>query len=118
MLDVMKCSSEDKRKDQVNSFSLQISFALNPAPMPALKCPYLAQFNLQQIRASASYLLSTGAQACPVFGPMARRMSTTMNVEEIKAVHQNVLGRTAANKIKIPTSTGESKERIYCAVRI
>jgi hypothetical protein len=81
--------------------------------MPALKCPYLAQLNLQQIRTSASYLFNTGAKSCPIFGQLVRRISTTFNFNEIKVVHENILGK---NKIKIPTSTGESKEAnlLFC----
>ena len=80
--------------------------------MPAFKCPYLAQFTLKQIRASASNIFNTGAQSCPIFGQLIRRMSTTLNMDEIKAVHENIVGMSTVNKIKIPTSTGESKNQI------
>jgi len=90
--------------------------------MPALKCPYLAQLTLQQVRASASHILNAGAQSCPVFGQLVRKMSTTnvtaFSFDEIKAVHEKLLRKSRSNKIKIPTSSGESKKRICYSIII
>ncbi len=93
--------------------------------IPALKCPYLAQLSLQQVRASAPYILNAGAESCPIFGPLIRKISTSnvnspstnLNFDEIKAVHEKILGQKASNKIKIPTPNlyGESKNRNSCS---
>ncbi|CAF2387785.1 unnamed protein product [Rotaria sp. Silwood2] len=87
--------------------------------MPALKCPYLAQLTLQQVRASAPNILNAGAESCPIFGQLVRKISTTgindtvslntsssssMNFDDVKAVHENFLGRKTSNKVTIPTA--------------
>ena len=99
--------------------------------MPVLKCPYLAQLTLQQVRASAPHILNAGAESCPIFGQVARRMSTTgmttatpINVssppptfDEIKAAHLKFAERKATPKIKLSSmwnSYGESKDRVRC----
>jgi len=94
--------------------------------IPALKCPYLAQLTLQQVRASAPYILNAGAESCPIFGQLVRKISTTnvnipstnLNFDEIKAVHEKMLGQKTSNKFKIPTSNqyGESKNRNECSL--
>ena len=45
--------------------------------MPALKCPYLTQCTLQQIRATAPRILTLGRESCPIFGHLVRKMSTS-----------------------------------------
>jgi len=45
----------------------------NKMAIPALKCPYLAQLTLQQVRASAPHILNAGAESCPIFGPLIRK---------------------------------------------
>ncbi|CAF1224092.1 unnamed protein product [Rotaria sordida] len=92
--------------------------------MPVLKCPYLAQLTLQQVRASAPNILNTGAESCPIFGQFVRKLSTTgvnntaslnvssslssMNFDDIKAVHENFLGRKTSNKVTIPTAINKT----------
>lgn len=79
--------------------------------LPALKCPYLGQLTLQQVRASAPVIFKTGAESCPIFGPLARKISTnnvtipaaSISLDQIKAVHEKMLGHKTANQIKIPT---------------
>jgi hypothetical protein len=97
--------------------------------MPVLKCPYLAQLTLQQVRASAPYILNAGAESCPIFGQFARKISTTgvtntlsvnissssISFDEIQAVHEKIHGRKPSNKAKFPTSSnpfGQSKTRV------
>jgi hypothetical protein len=80
---------------------------------PALKCPYLAQLTLQQIRTSAPHILNAGAEFCPIFGQFVRKISTTnvnipstnLNFDEIKAVHEKIFGQKTSNLY------GESKNR-------
>ncbi len=96
--------------------------------IPALKCPYLAQLTLQQVRASAPHILNAGAESCPIFGPLIRKISTTnvnipsttLNFDEIKAVHHKILEQKTSNKAKISTIInkmsnpyGESKNRNF-----
>ncbi|CAF3370593.1 unnamed protein product [Rotaria sp. Silwood1] len=86
--------------------------------MPVLKCPYLAQLTLQQVRASAPNILNAGAESCPIFGQLIRKISTTgvnnsaslnvsssssMNFDDIKAVHESFIGRKTSDKVTIPT---------------
>lgn len=79
--------------------------------LPALKCPYLAQLTLQQVRASAPHILNAGAESCPIFGQLVRRVSTAnvsvsssaLSYEQVKAVHEKMLGQKTSNQIKIPT---------------
>ena len=86
----------------------------------ALKCPYLAQLSVPQIRASALKLLNAGAESCPIFGQLIREISTnnvnisstSFNFAKIKAVHEKKLEEKTSKKIKIPTTInpfGESK---------
>lgn len=94
--------------------------------MPVLKCPYLAQLTLQQVRASAPHILNAGAASCPIFGQFARQISTasvnitlsskipssSLSFDELKAVHEKLPGRP--NKVKLTTASnlfGESKSR-------
>jgi hypothetical protein len=90
--------------------------------IPALKCPYLAQLTLQQVRASAPHILNTGAESCPFFGKFIRKMSTTTNIsspsmssplsfDEIKAVHEKMLAQRTLNKMKVTTSFGITSNR-------
>ncbi|UJR10173.1 hypothetical protein I4U23_014389 [Adineta vaga] len=95
--------------------------------MSVLKCPYLAQLTLQQVRTSAPYILSAGAESCPIFGQLARRMSTiTMNkvtsmhvssppppsFDEIKTIHKKFAEQKRTSKIKLPTTSGPYGEII------
>jgi hypothetical protein len=95
--------------------------------MPVLKCPYLAQLTLQQVRASAPFILNAGVESCPIFSQCIRKTSTSMNTssnsfhfDEIKAMHEKVLG---LNKRKIPiimqrmsNPYGESKNTSFVIV--
>ncbi len=71
--------------------------------MPALKCPFLSQLTLQQVRASAPHILNAGIESCPIFSQFVRKISTTnvqdtnnlsssmshpLSLDEIKAVHE------------------------------
>ena len=88
--------------------------------IPVLKCPYLAQLTLQQVRASAPIILNAGVESCPIFSQCIRKTSTTMNVssnsinfDEIKAVHEKMLKRRVPTFIKkISNPYGESKNTI------
>jgi hypothetical protein len=96
--------------------------------IPALKCPYLAQLTLQQVRAAAPHILNAGAESCPIFGQFVRKISTTgahfpstnLSFDEIKAVHEQILGQKTSKKIQIPTTINktlypysESKNRSF-----
>jgi hypothetical protein len=83
--------------------------------IPALKCPYLAQLTLPQVRASASHILNAGAESCPIFGQFLRKISTTnvnipstsLSFDDIKAVHEKMFGqKQIPRKINL---YGESK---------
>lgn len=50
--------------------------------MSLLKCPYLSQFSLQQVRASASHILNAGAESCPIFSHLSRTISTNSKPTE------------------------------------
>lgn len=72
--------------------------------LPALKCPYLAQMTLKQVRASAPVILNNGIESCPIFGQFIRQQSTTttgLSYQHIKAVHENLRGQT---KVRLPTN--------------
>jgi hypothetical protein len=73
---------------------------------PALKCPFLSQLTLQQVRASAPHILNAGIESCPIFSQYARKISTSnvqhsnnlssstarpLSLDEIKAVHEKIL---------------------------
>jgi hypothetical protein len=92
--------------------------------MPALKCPFLSQLSLQQVRASAPYILNAGIESCPIFSQFARKISTTnvqdtnnlsssmsrpLSLDEIKAVHEKLLEQKnqqySSSKVKTTTST-------------
>lgn len=75
--------------------------------VPVMKCPFLSKLSVQQVRASAPYILNTGVESCPIFSQMARKISTSnvqetssapsamarpLNIDEIKAVHGRVYG--------------------------
>ncbi|UJR35850.1 hypothetical protein I4U23_028594 [Adineta vaga] len=94
--------------------------------VPALKCPFLSQFTLQQVRSSAPHILNAGIESCPIFSQFARKISTTsveksgnsstsssmsypLNLNEIKAVHEKMFERnhqqSSASKLKtFPTN--------------
>lgn len=86
--------------------------------MPVLKCPYLAQYTLQQVRASATNILNSGAQSCPIFGQFARTISTTgvsnttalnlssppIHFDELKVAHERYIERNVLNKGTMPTA--------------
>lgn len=79
--------------------------------MPVMKCPYLAQLTLQQVKASAPYILNTGAESCPIFGHLVRRISTTRvshgtslnasstraNFDDTKVFHEKLFARKTTN---------------------
>lgn len=73
--------------------------------LPVLKCPFLSNLSLQQVRASAPHILNAGIESCPIFSQFARKISTTnvhdapsvssstvhpLNFDEIKAVHEKM----------------------------
>lgn len=71
--------------------------------MPVLKCPFLSQLTLQQVRASAPNILNTGMESCPIFSQFARKISTTTvqesghatatrpyTIDELKTVHERI----------------------------
>ena len=72
--------------------------------LPVLKCPYLSQLTLQQVRTSAPHILNAGVKSCPIFSQLIRTVSTVqvpntsnassmtrpMSFNEIKAVHEKV----------------------------
>ncbi|CAF2151545.1 unnamed protein product [Rotaria magnacalcarata] len=91
--------------------------------IPALKCPYLAQLTLQQVRASAPNILNAGAVSCPIFGQFVRKISTTglnntpslhtsstsVNFDEIKVIHERMHERkTAENIAKLSTARSKA----------
>ncbi len=105
--------------------------------MPALKCPFLSQLTLQQVRASAPHILNAGIESCPIFSQFARKISTTniqdtnnlsssmsrpLSMDEIKAVHAKIYGRKNQQhpssdvkpslNMKKPNPYGESKKKI------
>ncbi|CAF1109007.1 unnamed protein product [Rotaria magnacalcarata] len=74
--------------------------------IPVLKCPFLSQLTLQQVRASAPHILNAGVESCPIFSQFARKISTSnvhdtgnlsssmtrpLSLDEIKAVHGKML---------------------------
>lgn len=80
--------------------------------MPVLKCPFLSQFTLQQVRASAPNILNAGVDSCPIFSQFARKISTTnvqesghvaatraCTIDELKTFHENI----GKDKSKTPT---------------
>ena len=96
--------------------------------MPALKCPFLSQLTLQQVRASASFVLNAGMESCPIFSQFARKISTSnvhdasnmsstnlsssstarpLSLDEIKAVHDKMLEKRnqqhSSSKVKMTT---------------
>lgn len=73
--------------------------------LPALKCPYLAQKTLNQVRASAPHILRAGIESCPIFGQAVRQQSTTgFSYQQIHAVHENLRKQTA-----VPLQTNMKK---------
>lgn len=90
--------------------------------LPVLKCPFLSQLTLQQVRASAPHILNAGIESCPIFSQFARKISTVqvsntsnvssmprpMSMDEIKAVHEKVLQQNnqqhLSDKVKRPMS--------------
>lgn len=95
--------------------------------MPVLKCPYLAQLTLQQVRASAPNIINKGAASCPIFGNFMRKVSTTavnnatslnvstapINFDEIAAVHAKIRGSKKPDYIKIPTKTMNKSSSLF-----
>lgn len=92
--------------------------------MPALKCPFLSQLTLQQVRASAPHILNAGVESCPIFSQFARKLSTTnvqdssysssstsrpYTMDEIRAVHEKIYEQknqqSSASKMKTPMPT-------------
>jgi hypothetical protein len=107
--------------------------------LPALKCPFLSQFTLQQVRTSAPHILNAGIESCPVFSQFARKISTTtihdttnlsstmsrpLTLDEIKAVHEKMREQKnpqyASSKVKTtlntrkPSPFGDSKQKNFC----
>jgi hypothetical protein len=106
--------------------------------LPALKCPFLSQLTLQQVRTSAPHILNAGIESCPVFSQFARKISTTnvhdtpnlsstksrpLSLDEIKAVHEKMLGQRnqqyGSSKVKTTLNTktpnpyGDSKNQNF-----
>lgn len=88
--------------------------------MPALKCPYLTQFTLQQIRTSAPQILHRGRESCPIFERMIRTIVTTSSKISssnipMTMIHDKLLGEksllSTMNKTSSPMS--ESKMRLF-----
>jgi hypothetical protein len=98
--------------------------------MPALKCPFLSQLTLQQVRTSAPYIFNAGLESCPIFSQFARKISTSnvhdagnlsstnvssssmsrpLTLDEIKAVHGKLLEQKnhqhASSKVKMTMPT-------------
>jgi 5-aminolevulinate synthase len=88
--------------------------------LPVLKCPFLSQLTLQQVRASAPHILNAGIESCPIFSQLARKISTSavpetsnlssmsrpMSLDEIKAIHEKVYEkRNVSAKVKAATPT-------------
>ena len=91
--------------------------------LPVLKCPFLSQFTLQQVRASAPHIFNAGVESCPIFSQVARKISTVqvpntgnvssmprpMSMDEIKAVHEKVFEQNnqqhLSDKVKRPMTT-------------
>jgi hypothetical protein len=99
--------------------------------VPALKCPFLSQLTLQQVRASAPHIFNAGVESCPIFSQVARRISTSnvhdtgsmssatnvqssgasrpMSMDELKAIHEKIHGHKPFHhplsnlKMTIPT---------------
>ncbi len=108
--------------------------------LPVLKCPFLSQLTLQQVRASAPHILNAGIESCPIFSQFARKISTStisdtsnlssmprpLSMDEIKAIHEKVYEKrneqNSSAKVKttlqtslntrIPNPYGESKKNI------
>jgi hypothetical protein len=112
--------------------------------MPALKCPFLSQLTLQQVRASAPHILNAGIESCPIFSQFARKISTInvpdtnnlssssssmprpFSMDEIKALHEKIFKQkneenSSSNikpslNMKKPNPYGESKKKIKDSV--
>ena len=101
--------------------------------LPVLKCPFLSNLTLQQVRASAPHILNTGVESCPIFSQFARKITTTtttvvpeksnlssmprpLSLDEIKAIHEKVYKQqTPLAKVKaaIPTSLNTKRSSPY-----
>jgi len=105
--------------------------------MPALKCPFLSQLTLQQVRASAPHILNAGIESCPIFSQFVRKISTTnvqdtnnlsssmshpLSLDEIKAVHEKLFEQRnqqhSSSKMKttmptVKTSLNKKKPNPY-----
>jgi hypothetical protein len=100
--------------------------------IPALKCPFLSQLTLQQVRASAPYILNAGVESCPIFSQFARKISTSnvhdtgnlsssssmsrpLSLDEIKAVHEKLFEQRnqqhSSSKMKTTVKTPLNKKK-------
>jgi 5-aminolevulinate synthase len=91
--------------------------------LPVLKCPFLSQLTLQQVRASAPHILNAGIESCPIFSQFARKISTStisdtsnlssmprpLSMDEIKAIHEKVYEKrneeNSSSKVKTTLQT-------------
>lgn len=107
--------------------------------IPVLKCPYLSQLTLQQVRASASNIFNAGMESCPIFSQFARKISTSnvhdtgnissvntsstsrpLSMDEIRAVHDRLREQKnhhhssfkVESMMKTPSPYGESKQNL------
>ena len=116
----------------LNRFILLIFQSEVNMAIPVLKCPFLSQLTLQQVRASAPHILNAGVESCPIFSQFARKISTSnvhdtgnvsttqvssssspmarpLSMDEIKAVHEKILEQrsqpfaAAHMKVSMPT---------------
>jgi hypothetical protein len=98
--------------------------------LPVLKCPFLSQLTLQQVRASAPHIFNAGVESCPIFSQFARKITTTvvpetgnlssmprpLSLDEIKAIHEKVYKQqnpSAKVKAAIPTSLNTKRSSPY-----
>lgn len=109
--------------DFLLSFIIESRFLFSDTPqtilfvpwrMPVLKCPYLSQLTLQQIRAATPGILTIGARSCPIFARFIRTSTTyaqhpgskirsSLNFDEIQTIHEKI----HAEKPLKPSSEGK-----------
>jgi hypothetical protein len=103
---------------------------------PALKCPFLSQLTLQQVRASAPHILNAGkisTSNVQYSNDLSSSTARPLSLDEIKAVHEKILEQRnqqyLTSKVKATTPTikttlndkkpspyGESKKKIKGSV--
>ena len=86
--------------------------------MPVLKCPYLSQLTLQQIRAATPGILTVGAHSCPIFARFIRTSTTyaqhpgskirlPLNFDEIQTIHEKIHAEKPSSESKIVVTFAE-----------